>query len=58
MNEPLLLDLKSLTQPDIFSGVIKTAPQDPMPPALLIAAPSSAGHAPAIGAMRIGISSP
>jgi hypothetical protein len=48
----------SLAQALIASGLINSAPQLPRPPALATAIESEGGHAPAIGASRMGICRP
>jgi hypothetical protein len=51
---PLLPARTSRAQILISSGYISSTPQAPNPPALATAIDSDAGHAPAIGANRIG----
>src|SRR5208337_4192500 len=55
---PLLSRRKASAQATIPSGRVNKAPMAPIPPALATAALSPVGHAPAIGASRIGSSSP
>ena len=55
---PLLPARTSAAQALIAAGFINSAPQLPSPPALATAIESEGGHAPAIGASRIGICRP
>ena len=48
------LAANSSVQVRIDSGVIRSAPQAPIPPAFATATDRDGGHAPAIGASRIG----
>src|SRR5271157_3794982 len=55
---PLLLARTCSAQARISAGCISNAPQAPRPPALATATDRAGGHAPAIGANRIGTRNP
>src|SRR3712207_8749181 len=51
---PLLPERNSFTQARMPGGLVTSAPIAPIPPALATAMERLAGHAPAIGASKIG----